>query len=145
MKFYKPEFLRAEEVLPPEIFKAFGARAIYSFMDIRVLVVADQLRRFFGVPLLANDWHRKGKLRYRGYRPDSYYASPESSQSQHRFGRALDCDLKGITAAEVRDVVMNHQAQFPFIKRLEDGVPWVHFDVLNTHHRGIHLFAEKDK
>jgi len=141
---YRPTHFIAQEFLPPREFNQWGEQGMYLFMDIRVLITADRIREFFGKRVTANDWKWGGRFRNRGYRPDNYYdqqqLSAYKSGSQHRFGRALDCTIEGVTATEVRDVIMNHQAEFPWIRRLEDDVNWVHFDVANVHHHGIHLF-----
>jgi hypothetical protein len=151
--FYEPKWFDAHEFLPPEVYDIWGKRGLYYFIDVRVVVTADQIREFFGAPFKTNNWwwrRRAGRstedpdcFRYRGYRPDAYYTSqgtlPNGVGSQHRFGRALDGDVVGVTAAETRDVIMNHQDRFPYIRRIEDNVNWLHFDVANTFHNGIHL------
>jgi len=147
-KFYKPHHFEAHEFVPPEVFDRWGERSMYLFMDVRVLITADQIRDFFSAPVKANNWWwKRGRglpevewLRYRGYRPDTYYTGDPLNGSQHRFGRALDCDIYGVQASEARDIIVNHQSTFPFIKRIEDAVNWLHFDVANLFYRGIHLF-----
>lgn len=138
--FYKPKYFKPHELLPPETMQRFGESGLYLFIDIRVLIVLDTIRTFFGAPVTVNNWSTGGKFKYRGYRPDSYYAGAVPPASQHRFGRAADLDIKGVTAVQARDIIMNHQPQFPFIKRIEDDVDWIHVDVANTFHNGIHLF-----
>lgn len=142
--YYKPQHFAAYEFLPPREFKHWGERGMHLFMDVRVLITADQVREFFGERIRANDWHWDGPFRNRGYRPDNYYDQQQKSAyksgSQHRFGRALDCTIDGVPAVQVRDIIMNHQQEFPWIRRLEDDVDWLHFDVANTFHHGIHLF-----
>jgi hypothetical protein len=150
-KFYQPKYFKAYEWLPPAEYAQFGERGLFYFIDVRILITADQIRKFFGVPFTINNWYWKIGIpeatEFRGYRPERFYKQNNLnsilSGSQHRFGRAGDGDLKGITATEARDVIMNHQASFPFIRRLEDNVRWLHFDVANTHHNGIHLFSKE--
>lgn len=141
---YRPTHFIAQEFLPPREFNQWGERGMYLFMDVRVLITADQIREFFGARVRINDWEWDGHLRNRGYRPDSYYDQQKTpaykSGSQHRFGRAADCEIQGVSAVDARDVIMNHQDKFPWIRRLEDDVKWLHFDVANTFHHGIHLF-----
>ena len=48
--------------------------------------------------------------------------------SAHILGRAFDFDVKGMTAQEVRDWIVDNADLFPFKIRLEDGVSWVHLD-----------------
>lgn len=138
--FYKPKYFRSQELIPPEVWKVHGENGMHLFIDVRVLMILDRIREFFGAPVTVNNWHRGGKFKYRGYRPDAYYNGAVLPASQHRFGRAADLDIKGVTAVQARDIIMNHQAQFPFIRRIEDDVNWLHFDVANTFHNGIHLF-----
>ncbi len=146
IEFYIPKRFRAYEFVPPEIHEALGARSLSYVMDVRTLITADQLRTFFGVPIIINDWYwkreqgvaRKDWLTQRGYRlPKSKVGA---KYSQHRFGRALDCTLIGISPTEARDVVVNHPAQFPYVTRVEDAVNWLHVDCANIFHHGIKLF-----
>lgn len=143
-EYHTPKHFKGYELLPPREHKHWGDKGMALFMDVRVLITADQIREFFGSTVLFNTWYWGGSSRYRGYRPDRYYdqqgQSSYKSGSQHRFGRAGDCKIVGVTATEARDIIMNHQDQFPWIRRLEDDVSWVHFDVANVHHHGIHLF-----
>ena len=139
--YYKPLYFKPQELLPPEVFNVHGVRAVDLFMDVRILIILDTIRTFFGAVVTVNNWHRGGEFKYRGYRPDTYYAGAAAQPaSQHRFGRAVDMDIQGVTAAQARDVIMNHQPEFPYIQRIEDGVNWLHVDVANTFHSGIHLF-----
>ena len=52
--------------------------------------------------------------------------------SQHRAGRALDFDIVGLTAQEVRDEIDNNLEKFRCIGGIERGVCWVHLDLRQT-------------
>jgi hypothetical protein len=146
IEFYRPQHFRAFEFVPPEVYNHLGARSLTFVMDVRTLMTADKLREFFGVPIIINDWFWKQQqgipkrdwLTQRGYRPPK--SKTGAKYSQHRFGRALDCTLVGISATEARDIVVNHPAQFPYITRVEDAVNWLHIDCANVFHHGIQLF-----
>ena len=153
--YYKPKHFASHEYLPPWEYERYGDRGVYYFMDVRVLITADQVREFFGAPCTINNWWWKRKRnipedqwrQYSGYRPDRYYENtvqtpghPVPSMSQHRFGRAVDMLITGVTATQARDIILNHQKYFPWICRIEDDVNWLHFDVCNDFHHGIHLF-----
>jgi len=153
--YYMPKHFKAHEFLPPWEFDRWGVAGLRYFMDVRVLVTADNIRTFFGAPCTINNWWWKRKAnkpecewrQWSGYRPDRYYESvvlnagdPVPSMSQHRFGRAVDMLIAGVTATQARDIIMNHQQLFPWIRRIEDDVAWLHFDVCGDHHHGIHLF-----
>ena len=49
--------------------------------------------------------------------------------SAHVEGQAVDFSVKGMTAAEVRKWLKQHEDRLPYPIRLEDGVKWVHCDV----------------
>jgi hypothetical protein len=153
--YYLPKCFAAYEFLPQWEYERYGDGGLRYFMDIRVLITADQIREFFASPCYINDWYWKRKQnvpecrwrQYRGYRPDRYYANvvqtpgdPVPSMSQHRFGRGSDMTIKDVTPTQARDIIVNHSEQFPWITRIEDDVSWLHFDVCNDFHNGIHLF-----
>ncbi len=61
--------------------------------------------------------------------------------SAHILGKAVDFDIKGMTAQQVRDWIIDSESLFPFKIRLEDGVTWVHLDVISEDHNPkIYLF-----
>ena len=72
-----------------------------------------------------NNWHEGGPFSQRGFRDDP---ATGSTFSQHRFGRALDFDVVGMAADEVRSWILNHVKELPFITRMERDVNWVHID-----------------
>ena len=50
--------------------------------------------------------------------------------SSHILGKAGDFTPKGMTAQEARSRIRNNAHLLPCNVRLEDGVTWLHFDVL---------------
>lgn len=54
----------------------------------------------------------------------SIYLSP------HLMGKAIDFTVSGMTAEDARKQIKKHAASFPCNVRLERGVSWVHFDVV---------------
>lgn len=131
--------IKAYQLVPPEVYEKYGALSIGYFIDDRIIETLHHIYNFFHAEITINNWHEDGPFRYRGWRPMTYYAG-QLSGSQHLFGRAVDCDIAGVKAHEARDVIMNHQKHFPHIKRIEDDVNWVHFDLAEFNHHGIHLF-----
>lgn len=146
IEHYRIQRFRGYEFVPPEVYAALGERVFQYIIDVRTQVTADQLRKFFGVPVLINDWwwkKRQGISRrrwktMRGYRPPR--SRTGARYSQHRFGRAFDCTIVGVSATQARDVIINHASKFPYITRIEDNVEWLHVDCANVFHRGIYLF-----
>jgi hypothetical protein len=138
MQYYKPEHFDIVELVPRSVHEDLGEKAWLLF-DPLILMTADQIRDFFGAPCFVNDWANGGTREYRGFRPSDCVVG--ASYSQHRFGRALDISVTGVTGTQVRDVIMNHQEHFPFITRIEDDVPHLHVDCALVFHRGIYLFT----
>ena len=134
---YVPKHFKFYELVPHEIYLEFGEGSRFLFDD-RILRTADQIREFFNKPVVCNNWYWGGRKNFRGFRPAD--CTIGALFSQHKFGRALDLTINGVTSVQARDIIMNHQAQFPYITRIEDNVPWLHIDCANVHHNGIHLF-----
>ena len=50
--------------------------------------------------------------------------------SSHIFGKAGDFSVQGMTAQEARSKIRNNAHLLPCNIRLENGVSWLHFDVM---------------
>ena len=63
-------------------------------------------------------------------------------QTQHGFGKAGDYTVEGMTARQARELIIANAALLPCPIRLEDGVDWLHFDVLPQYGvtEKVHLF-----
>jgi hypothetical protein len=124
---------RIEEFVPPTIYKVWGAGSI-KFLDPRIVILADAYRDFFDASVLINNWvfNPKGTVyKERGYRTPT--SKTGASSSQHKFGRAFDCNVKGLTPREVYNAVV---ANYEFFKQfglttIEDikfTPTWLHSD-----------------
>ena len=125
---YTAKHFVTQEFVPPEIYNVYGEKSLW-FVDYRVRWTADAIRQYFGVPVTANNWHRKsGGYRYRGFRPPA--CETGAALSQHKFGRALDCDVQGIPAEQVRKEIVDKKDEpaFRYITCIEADVNWLHFD-----------------
>ena len=134
---YIPKYFALHELLPPDIFRAYSDRGWY-FFDLHVLFSLDALRERYGT-VTVNNWFWGGKYKYSGYRP--WNCPVGARTSQHKFGRAMDCKFKNVTADEVREDMRNagcfdpkSSKPFPYafahIRRIEnfEGMSWFHFD-----------------
>lgn len=135
---YTSKYFMPFELLPPSLYAKYGSAAL-TVMDDRILYTLDELRDYFRKPITVNNWHEGGPFQQRGFRDDP---DTGAALSQHRFGRAADFDVKGVTANEVRDLMRKHSLdeQLEHITRCEDGVSWVHIDCANTDGDGIVFF-----
>lgn len=129
--FYQCKHFEIEELVPEEVYNIFRERS-WQFFNIVALKSLDGIRDFFDSPVTVNNWKYGGKFSYRGLRQRSCDVGAE--YSQHRFGNAFDCDIKGVTAEEARDVIKAHRNDYRFqgITCLEEDVNWLHFDCRNV-------------
>jgi hypothetical protein len=128
------------ELVSKDTYEAMGDSA-WSLFNPEALEALDNLREYFGVSVTVNTWKNGGSLQHRGYRTPQEAADLGSPNSQHRFGNAFDCDIQGISADDARKQICDNKDNPLLIKiqRLEDGVPWVHFDLKPVPNR-IYLF-----
>lgn len=138
MRFYKPRHFQIRELVPPDVYLERGDGAIILF-DSRILWTLDALRDVLAVPLTVNTWHSGGAYTQRGYRTDP---DTGARYSQHRFGRAVDFTVSGMTAQTFRDNVRSgdYPTQLQYITRIEDGVSWVHLDCASVPGTEIEFF-----
>ena len=52
--------------------------------------------------------------------------------SAHTMGKAVDFDVEGMTADEVRGWLAEHGAYLPYPIRVENDVNWLHMDVFQN-------------
>lgn len=119
------------ELVPKEIYERWGERSI-SFLDKKILLLADFIRDRFGKPMIINNWHEGGLFSYRGFRQRSCEVGGDLSQ--HRFGRAIDFNISGLTAQEVyKDIIDNQdmymKAGATTVEGIEFTTGWTHIDI----------------
>lgn len=123
--------LRLEEFVSRETFTKWGKRSIW-FIDPRVVFLAQCFRDHFGRPIRINDWYRKGTLNQRGYRSPT--TSVGGKESQHRYGRAIDFNIDGLTAQQVYDEILLNQGKFieaglTCLEDIDFTSTWIHADI----------------
>ena len=125
---YIPKFFEAYELVPPEVYAERGDRS-FELIDDRVLITLDALRTKFG-PIIINNYMWGGHRKWSGLRTPG---SPDyRDYSQHTFGRAMDCLFADISVEAVRQYLIDHPEEFPYITAFEKDVNWLHFDVRNA-------------
>ncbi len=126
MRYYSPRHFTPQEFLPRGLYTIRGPAALIV-MDARILWTLDALRDYFGVPITSNNWHTGGPYTQRGFRDDAGTGAP---LSQHRFGRADDFDIRGVTAEEFRQLAKSGKLakELQYITRIEEGTTWCHID-----------------
>ena len=124
------KYFDKEELLSRHVLEAGGD---YNLLhpDLQNLVV--WIREKLGRPMFANNWAIGGQFSQRGYRTNDdpvCKAQKFAPGSAHFKGKALDFDVKGMTAEQVRKWLYDNQESAPVRFRVEKGVNWVHVDVM---------------
>lgn len=132
--FYRCNHFGIWEIVDKSTYEKFGEQA-WQFFNPAILISIDGVRDYFGKPVTVNNWRDGGQFQWRGLRPLS--CDVGAAYGLHRFGGALDFDVKGLTAEEIRQEILknkNHE-KFKLITCLEGNVSWVHADVRNIQNR----------
>lgn len=148
--YYQPDHFRAEEFFSKKVIEQHGLRGggiqnnIWRLMDFRIMWTMDQIRKYYGVPVVVNTYLWGGPSQYRGFRSNFHdllnvdllmatniiKSHFSSFTSQHCFGRAMDFVIPGIEAEEVRQNILTNRRmdRYKYITAMEADVNWVHID-----------------
>lgn len=139
------KYFSIEEIVSPELFQKFQHKGNYFFLsrfDIRLLSTMIIVRESLDKSITINNWKWGGPFDERGFRDTSTPMVQTKSKSDipwfsgHVVTMALDFDVKGMTANQVRKWIKDNQDLFPFKIRLErklNGkfISWVHLDIID--------------
>lgn len=126
----KAKYFTLFELVCPHILAKYKERA-WMFLDSRLILNLDTIRERIGKPIYVN----RGNLTQRGLRCPQCQIVKDKFEagvlymSAHTFGKAVDFDVEGMTAEEVRGWLKEHGAYLPYPIRVENDVTWVHMDV----------------
>ena len=122
-------YFQVSELVCKHTFSKWGERS-WQFLDTNFLHALLIIRRdILQVPMTCN--HEGANQR--GLRCNQCDLVKEKSSvylSSHILGKAGDFTCKGLTAQEARSRIRNNAHLLPCNIRIEDGVSWLHFDVL---------------
>ena len=147
---YQPKHVRAEEIVPPEVFEALKTTPwkIWSLFDDRILkgldVLWEHLTTLAGqkIKMTINTWFWGGNLTRCGYRPPPVREG-ESMWGQHPRGGAVDIHVNLFTPVQVRHEILTNQEKFsPYFRCVEKDTPtWTHLAMENygMSSKGIYL------
>lgn len=141
MERYKiSENFYLDEVMHPDVYKKFGKKSRW-FIDQRLIDIVQYIRTATAEPITINTWFDGGRFKERGLRNPA--TTTGAKYSQHKFGKALDFTVSGMTADEVREKILGEWKQDLMnlgLTAIEAGVSWVHIDVRNTGVDDIMIF-----
>lgn len=126
------KYFKVHELVPESVYKRRGTKAM-QLIDTRVQVFLDNLREALGAPITVNTWRSGGCFSQRGLRTREFYKSDQAyidSLSQHKYGRGVDFDVKGLSVKEVHKWLIENRnlAWVRPVTFVETGVNWVHVD-----------------
>ena len=124
------KYFDKQELLSKHVYNSGGGYELLHH-DLQNLVV--WIRESLGRPMFANSWAIGGQFSQRGYRTNDdpvCKVQKFATGSAHFKGMALDFDVKGMTAEQVRKWLYENQEDAPVRFRVEKGVNWVHVDVM---------------
>lgn len=120
-----------QEFVPKILYNNFVEKSIW-FIDPKIVKIAEFFRKRFGKSMYINNWLFGGTFEQRGFRyPNSDVGS---WLSQHKFGRAIDFNIRGFTSDEIRDDIFSNESLYfnIGITAVEHGdyaPTWVHIDI----------------
>ena len=106
-----------------------------------MIEIVQYIRTKTGEPITINDWVHGGRFKNRGLR--NFTSSTGAKYSQHKFGKALDFVVSGMSADEVREKILGEWKDDLMelgLTAIEAGVSWVHIDIRNTGKDDIMVF-----
>lgn len=130
------DYFGIKELVCKDVYTKFGDKA-WSFFDDRLLATLLWIRENIGKPMTINTWANGGQFSQRGLRCNLCALVADKTKkgqlyvSAHMEGTGCDFDVQGMTAAQVRQWLINYKHMLPYPIRVEDGTSWVHIDLRN--------------
>ena len=126
-----------KELVCPDVYERFGESA-WQFLDARLLHTLYVIREMIDRPIIINNWAKGGSYSQRGLRCNVCPLVKEKTSLEkvyvtaHLQGIAVDFHVPGMTAAEVRRLIIDNQRLLPYPIRIErDTDGWIHIDMRN--------------
>lgn len=132
------DYFCIEEFVDNTVFDKYG-NAAWKFIDQSILDCLLVIREGLGKPMTVNNWKWGGSFSQRGLRHNMSSLVKNKTRlylSAHIFGKAVDFDVEGMTAVEVREWIVANAHKFPCNIRLERNmkgkpISWVHLDTMS--------------
>jgi len=138
-QFYKCKYFKIQELVDKQTYEKYGEGAWMHFNPVALKTI-DGIREYFGKPIIVNNWNTGGSMDSRGFR--SPIDNTGSKWGFHYKGNAFEFTIQGMTADDVRAVIIQHQNEEPFceITAMEINITWIHIDFRNINNEKIYLF-----
>lgn len=133
MKKFKFEI---QELVCPHINSGYSENTKWMFIDKRLLETLYIVReKIIKVPMVINNYGAGGQYSESGVRCNMCSIVKNKKKvymSAHVTGKGVDFRVKGMTAEEVRKLIIANADLLPYPIRLEKDVAWVHLDVYDN-------------
>jgi hypothetical protein len=142
------DYFGAKELVDPTVYRKYGDSSI-QFICPMLQETLFILRHNLKKPITINNWAFGGRLTQRGLRTNVSAMVLNKNflyLSAHMLGKAVDFDVKGMTACEVRQWIVDNADLFPYQIRLERNlkgkpISWIHLDIIQDESKPkIYLF-----
>ena len=145
------KYFDIRELVGPRTFKKHGHRS-WKFFRTDALHALLIVREGIGKPITLNNWHRGGRFTQRGLRTNiqgifkGFFRRGVLYLSAHVLGCGFDFDVRGMSANQVRQWIVENKHRFPFKIRLERKlrgkfISWTHLDTYHEpHNDDVYLF-----
>lgn len=129
------------ELLPKELY--VDEETGWDMFDEKLLRTIDVVRDILGIGLICNNWKHGGKRNYCGARTkdsDVYMYGSYHSVRPDRKVMATDLISPKMTAAKMRQILIENASKLPYPVRIESGVKWLHIDTASVVGYKIYFF-----
>ena len=145
------KYFKIEEFVNKKTASKYG-EVSWQFLCPRLLHTMLIIREEIAKPITINTWHKGGRFSQRGLRTNIGQIVRKKTQrgilylSAHTMGKAVDFDVAGMSAEQVRMWIKANSIIFPYKIRLEHkmkgkNISWVHLDVFSKEtNNKIYLF-----
>lgn len=132
------KYFTLPELVCPHVYGKYAESQIWSFFTTEALETLLVLREeIICKPFTINNWKTGGNYSQRGLRCNVCVLCKEKTMlekpymSAHTLGRAFDITVSGMEAEAARKIIIDDSNKLPYPIRLEDGVSWLHVDVMD--------------
>jgi len=128
------ENFKLSEFIDKETYQKYGTKSLW-FIDKRIVNIAQFIRSRHKMAVTINNWSSGGSYSLSGFRPPQ--ATIGAKMSQHRYGRAIDVKISGMTPQELyQDILANERLYMKVglttIENIEATPTWNHLDIRET-------------
>lgn len=132
---YRPKHFQLHELFPPALYEQYKNQPEYLWrlFDESVLEALDIVKDFYKATVTVNNYFWKGTRKESGLRDP--FTKTGAKLSAHKFARAVDFKVKGVSSAQVQADIRNGKLPDRFYELINcvelDTDGWTHMARLN--------------